>query len=110
MAEDAGVGTVKQKEVAYHQNQTALGGTQLPMRNLEYTQRVCSQIGVDRQHQENDQGGCGNSFCHVTRGCEAEDQKHGAEGVNDVVNIKAVARTQPVSVSRERPVEAVAKP
>ena len=110
MTEDARVRAVEQEEVADDKNQTDLGGAQFPVRDLEYPERVGCQVGVDRQHQENDQRGRGDSLRHVTGKCEPEDQEHGAEGVDDVVYIKTVAGTLPISVARQGSVQAVAKP
>jgi hypothetical protein len=99
-----------QKQVSYDQEQTYFSWTHLPLGDFEYTKRVGSKVRIYRQHQEYNQYYRGHPFRHVTGNNQAEDQKHSAEGVYDVVNIEAIARPLPISVSRQGAVQTVAKP
>ena len=110
MAEYARMRTMKQVDVSYDKKKAHFGGTQFPLRDLEYTERVGCQIGVDRQHEEDDQQSGGNALTHVTGKREPENQKHRAESVYDMVHIKPIARTLAIPVSRQCSVQAVAKP
>src|SRR5205807_5592584 len=74
------------------------------------SERVGRQIRVDGQHKKDNQQRGGDPLAHVTREREAEKQKQRAERIDDVVYIEPIARTLSISVSRQRSVQAVAKP
>src|SRR5258708_15730790 len=75
-----------------------------------YAERISGQIRVDSQHEKGDQQPRGNALAHIPGKRETENQKHGAEGIDDVVYVKSIARTLSISISRQRSVQAIAKP
>ena len=71
----------------------------------EIPQRVGCQIRLDGEHEERDQQADGDPRLHVSREGEAAHQGEGAEAIDHVVDVEAVARTLALAHARERAVE-----
>src|SRR5258705_13850816 len=80
------------------------------MRDLKYSQRVSSQVRVDRQHQKHDKHRRRYSLAHITGKCEPKNEEHRAEGIYDVIHIKSIAWTLAIPVARQCAVKTDAKP
>src|SRR5260370_23647551 len=110
MAEYVCMRTVDQIQIADTKQQTYLGWAHFPVRDLEHSQGVSSQVGVDCQHQKHDKHRRGYSLAYVTGKREPKNEEHRAEGIYDVVHIESVARTLAIPVARQCAVKTVAKP
>jgi len=110
VAEEGGVGAAQQSEVAEDEQDADLGGTEDALRELEAGQGVGGEVAFARQKQKGDEHGDGDGPVREARAAEAAHQRDGAEDVDHVIDVEAVARTLVAPDAGESAVHAVAEP
>ena len=92
------------------QHQSRLGRTEPAVSQREHAERLRLEVGVDRQDQVRDHDRQPDREQHVGRQPESDPDRRGGEGVNEVVEVVAVARPLALSHPGERAVERIAEP
>ena len=85
-------------------------GPNAPERQPEHRQAVGREVNLDRQHEVCDEKRHGDERRHIAGPRETRQDKEHAKTIDDVIDVKTVARPLLPADAGNRSVEAVAKP
>ena len=97
-------------DIADDQQDANFGWSKKAVRNVELTERIGGEEAFYRQNVKAEQHGDGDGPMHETRQPETGDEGERAEDVDDVVNVKAVARALLIADPGKGAIEGVAEP
>ena len=100
----------KQRQVARRQQNTQLGRPEVPQRKVKFAKRMGRQIRLDGKQQKRNQQPNRNHWMHVSGKRQPAHHGSRADGIDDVVHVKAVTRPLLLAHARQSSVKAVAEP
>src|SRR5215467_13218390 len=87
----------QQGQVTDREQDTQLGGAHLEIGDFEIAQSIGSKINLNGEHEISDEKSQSDGRGYVSGEGKAAEKKESTEGVHNVVNIEAVARTRMVA-------------
>ena len=110
VAEDGAPGAVEESEIADDEQDADLGGAEEALGELEAGEGVGGEIALAGEKQERDEHGDGRLPVEEAGAGEAAHEGDGAEAIDHVIDVEAVAGALPASDAGEGSVEAVTQP
>src|SRR5579864_5874202 len=98
-------GLPQHSQIANRKQNAQLSGAHFVIRDFEVAQDIGGEIDLNRQHQIGDEQSECDQGSHVSGDSKAAEKEESAEGVHNVVNVKAIAWTGVVTEAGKGAVE-----
>ena len=99
-----------QSEIGDGEEDADFRGAQAGVGHVEHAESVGGEVGLNGEKEESDEECCGGGEGHVGGGGESGGEEECAEGVDEMVDVEAVAGALLVAMAGEGAVQAVAEP
>src|SRR5580765_7264886 len=103
-------GLPQHSKVADREQDTQLRWPHFVIRNLEVAHGVSGEVDLNRQHQISNEQAESDGRGHVAGKRKTAEKEEGAESVNNVIDIKAIARARVIAEAGQRSIKRVAQP